>query len=521
MPSMIRRESPEFHYEIAEKLMSPAIKKLVIQAPRGFAKTTLVAVVFTLWHIFVSDFARGEERRPKFVVLGSKSLRPHTINLLETIKNILEDSKVLKAMFGDWGPSTAVRWTTTEIVLKDGTTVLCRGASQPIRGLNKYGRRPTLFVWDDPEDEKNTRTIEAMSQNMDVLLKGVLPALCTEFGDKVVVIGTPLHERGMVNELERMAGLESKPILDKETGEIIAESGWVSLHYSGIIHGDDQELSEGRSLWPEKVPLEVMLAEKAEYEEAGKLSVFYSETMCEIVSDADRVFAKYGLWNGRLEYKNGYHFLVVTHIGDQSEHKGKRKLSLKELKEPKIIPVNVFMGVDPASSTNSRADRTVIMPVAIDAKDNRYVLPYWAGRFKPLQVADQIIRMDSTYLPMRIRIEKVGYQEMLKEQVKGRTKTRVSGGKPRSEKKTDRLEGMQVHFGAGRMWLMSEGMSILEDEMLMFPSGRHDDTLDALYYAQEKMFKPSHGVEMYGKTTKPKAPKRRKGGSDNPTWMSV
>lgn len=514
MPTMIRKTSPRFHYEIAKNLTDPSIKKLVIQAPRGFAKTTLVAIVFTLWHIFISDFALGNPKRPKFVVLGSKSLQPHTINLLETIKMILEDSKVLRALFGDYGEATAKRWTTSEIVLKDGTTILCRGSSQPIRGLNKRGIRPTLFVWDDPEDEKNTRTVEAMGHNMDILLKGVLPALCTEFGDKVVVIGTPIHERGMVNELTRMSEIESAPVLD-DNGVIIAESGWKSMHYSGIVYEDGKDLSTGVSLWPEKVPLEIMLAQKAEYEGAGKLSVFYSETMCEIVSDADRVFGTYGYYQGRLEYHNGYHFLVMTHQGTQQDHKKVREASVKELSTPKIIPVTVFMGVDPASSTNRRADRSVIMPVAIDAQDNRYVLPYFAGRFKPLVVSEKIIDMDGVYRPNRIRVESVGYQEMLKEMVKGKTKTRVQAGKPRGDRKTDRLEGMQVHFGAGRMWLNQVGQSILEDEMLLFPSSRHDDTLDAMYYAMEKVYLPTHGLEMYKSNAKTERKKK------TISWMGV
>lgn len=508
MPSMIRKKSPKFHYEIADHLTDPSIKKLVIQAPRGFAKTTLVAIVYTLWHIFISDFARGQNRRPKFVVLGSKSLQPHTINLLETIKMILEDSKPLRALFGDWGEATAKRWTTSEIVLKDGTTILCRGSSQPIRGLNKRGIRPTLFVWDDPEDEKNTRTVEAMGHNMDILLKGVLPALCNEYGDKVVVIGTPIHERGMVNELTRMAELESAPVLD-EDGNVLAESGWRSLHYSGIIHEDGESLETGKSLWPEKVPLEIMLAQKAEYETAGKLSVFYSETMCEIVSDADRVFGTYGYYKGRVEIHNGYHYLIITHQGTQEEHKRQRKASMVELKEPKVVPVTVFMGVDPASSTNSRADRSVIMPIALDAQDNRYVLPYFAGRFKPLRVSEEIIKMDALYKPNRIRVESVGYQEMLKDTVKGKTGTRVQPGKPRGDRKTDRLEGMQVHFGAGRMWLMEMGSSILEDEMLLFPSSRHDDTLDAMYYAMERTYPPMHGLEYYKMEKKAPAKKKK------------
>jgi hypothetical protein len=55
---------------------------------------------------------------------------------------------------------------------------------------------------------------------------------------------------------------------------------------------------------------------------------------------------------------------------------------------------------------------------------------------------------------------------------------------------------MQQHFGSGRMWLM-RGQDLLEQEAKSFPNGKHDDTLDALWMAMYKCFRPTHGMEEY------------------------
>ena len=63
---MFSSESPKFHYEIAELLQDFSNNKLNIIAPRGHAKSSLVACVFPIWHILT-------EKGSKFVVLSSKT----------------------------------------------------------------------------------------------------------------------------------------------------------------------------------------------------------------------------------------------------------------------------------------------------------------------------------------------------------------------------------------------------------------------------------------------------------------
>ena len=45
-------------------------------------------------------------------------------------------------------------------------------------------------------------------------------------------------------------------------------------------------------------------------------------------------------------------------------------------------------------------------------------------------------------------------------------------------------------------------MTELFDELMTYPRGRHDDTLDGLYYATRKLISPDHVVEGTGDDSK-------------------
>ena len=213
--------TPDFHYEIAALATAPPEdgRRVVIEAPRQFAKSTVLGAWWPLWHAFVRPYAHGlvswEEyvrgvRPPAHFALISKT-RTHSINLLTTIKDIMEDP-VFAWVFGDQVTPSVGRggvWTKDEIHLsRTGDVFHARGTGQPIRGLNIKGTRLTGFIFDDPEDENNTKTPESMLANLDYLQKGLEPAMATPEmgGDKLAVIGTPIVEGCMVRKLSTFAG---------------------------------------------------------------------------------------------------------------------------------------------------------------------------------------------------------------------------------------------------------------------------------------------------------------------------
>jgi len=242
------QETPDFHRELYSAFEDETILKTLIVAPRGHAKSTIAGLVLPLHHIF---FDKGSHEGVRNIVLISKS-GPHAIKLLDSIKYQLETNPVLHYFFGHHGEENARKWTEKEIVLRNNTIITALGTGQQVRGIKYRNTRPTLIILDDPEDENNTKTIEAMDDNLNWLLGGAMPAVDDINSSRIVVIGTVIHKYCIVNRLKKM-------------------DGW-KVHWYKAIQDDGVSV-----LWPDRRPLSWLLAEKKAYSSVGKASLWYME----------------------------------------------------------------------------------------------------------------------------------------------------------------------------------------------------------------------------------------------------
>ena len=447
IPNMFSAKSPDFHYDLTKHITNHNNKQINIIAPRGHAKSSIVGGILPMHHLF---FGEGK----KLIVLCSRT-QDHAVKLLGLIKDTLDYSDSLRQLFGYWGSHSAKSWAKTEIELKDGSMVLCKGTGQQLRGIKIGNQRPTLIIVDDPEDENNTKTAEAMESNLRWLLQSAVPSVDPRKG-RIIVIGTPQHERCMVETLKEM-------------------KGWKNLSYK-------PDLEKGVALWEDWWSIKKLIQKKEELESINRLSVFYREYMCEIVGDEDQLFKA-----DDFRYYKGDVWLDSD------------KNAYLEMKEPekKQIPINIFTGVDPASSTKQTADYSVIFNIGVDAEGNRYVLPYYRKRATPLNLAEAIVDNFRKYRSQKTRIESVGYQEMLREYVIKRCedeKLFIPGlnvkENPRNSK-SRRLESLQPIFARGQVH-MDRDMQDFINELLLFPRGKHDDLLDGMYYANKGSYTPHH-----------------------------
>ena len=181
----------EAHLKMQEILLDDTKRQCNVVVPRGLGKTTIVGEIYVLWHLFVH-----KTDMPKLVVIVSKT-QQHSIDRITRIKNIVEYGENFRALHGYQGEAVSQVWREDRLVFKNGNSIIARGLGQPLRGLNINGVRPTLIVLDDPEDENNTKTPEAMESNLTWLLQAALPSMDQRY-HKIVVIGTPLNQRCLV-----------------------------------------------------------------------------------------------------------------------------------------------------------------------------------------------------------------------------------------------------------------------------------------------------------------------------------
>ena len=459
-PQTYYLNSPEFHKEIDEVLMDNSIVQALIEAPRGTAKSTKCTK--KVLHHGVYD--EGD----KFVVIQSYT-RPEAINRLSKIKNIIEYGKEFRELYGYCGEQVAEIWREDKIKTTIGGhkfTVKALGTGQPVRGSLEEDTRITLYLLDDPDNEESCLTKEQMNKNFDKVLGGI--AGLDRRNGRIIVIGTPIREGCIVARLR-------------------GATGWVTKHYRSY----DPDTKE--PLWSEMYSYEWLMNKKREFEELGKLSKFYSEYQCEIMGEEDRLFKKeYLRWyDGDLQFIDGLPYLKMTHEGED-------EYSINELSEPRLIPINTFLGVDPASSTKATADYSVSFPVGYDGRFI-YALDYFRKRVAPTGHAEQIIDSIKTMKYTRAQVETVGYQEMLRDYLRKRLAEEnlfISGLEnkitPRTEKSA-RLERLHPYFYNRRVYI-KKNMTEFIDELMMYPRGKHDDLLDGFDLATKKLISPSHGL---------------------------
>jgi len=156
------------------------------------------------------------------------------------------------------------------------------------------------------------------------------------------------------------------------------------------------------------------------------------------------------------------------------------------------VPVSVGIGVDLAISDSRKGDYTVIVPLATDWEGFKYLLPYTRMQTGDIDVIiDGMLDACLRYKASIMNIETVQFQQAVANAFRKAMSERglfvgVRETKPRTSKDS-RIRSLQPEFASGKI-IMGEGMTELESELLSFPNGANDDTLDGLYLANAVSF---------------------------------
>ena len=475
----VRSETPPFHREVINSLLHlKKGTKMAVVAPRGHAKSTLVSLIYPLHRILFA-----EER---FILLISES-EMQSKYLLEAIGDEIEYNEKLQYFFGNrvgevWGKEE--KEIITEFN-KDGSPaasckLMVRGTGQKVRGL-KYGAyRPTLTVIDDGEGDGNTKTPMAREKFRRWIDTSVVPG--SDDG-KIVFIGTVVDEDSYLNTV---AGSRAFDAHGKKKIK-----GWKSLFYQSILQNteDNEFIASGKEildehkkpkvLWEARRPYSWLLGRREEAAAKGDVGYFFQEYQNVPMDDSFRVFKR-----DDIQYYSGYY----SRDGDIDT------MVIRDGELSRRIPVNLFMGVDPASSENIKANYTVIMTVAVDADFNIYIVDYFRGQVSPMDGADKIFEIADMYRPKCVNIEETGHV-MLADYVQRVSKKtgRYLNIMPKKaiQKKFYRIKSMQPLFASKSVYLKNDQTELLQ-ELLGFKEHAltTKDTLDALRWATEDIYSP-------------------------------
>ncbi|MEG0755469.1 MAG: hypothetical protein RR450_03655 [Oscillospiraceae bacterium] len=177
--------------QIFQAIDDPRYNKVLIEAPRGWGKTSITSIAYPGRHICF--------RSKKFIVPISCTATKAMMET-ENLKIELTQNPLITNMFPDLKSEL---WTKDQFLAGD-TFILPRGAGQQVRGLNYRGNRPDLIIVDDLEDSEGVRSDDQRLKLKEWFFADVENSVDRGRNDwKIVVIGTLLHEDSLLMNLAK------------------------------------------------------------------------------------------------------------------------------------------------------------------------------------------------------------------------------------------------------------------------------------------------------------------------------
>ena len=179
------------------------------------------------------------------------------------------------------------------------------------------------------------------------------------------------------------------------------------------------------------------------------------------------------------------------------------------------------MAVDP-SWEGKDSDFAALVVAGLDAQGNLYVRHVSRKKMTYGEIINEMFYLYTKFKPKEIALETIATQKSIQYMLSQEQKARsfwlpVREINARTHSKEERIRGLSPYYEFGRAFHVQEcsQRDDLEDELLQFPKGEHDDMIDALATILEiaKPAKPQRSLEekekrerIIAKFTKPRSP---------------
>ena len=422
---------------IFEALDNDKLQKVVIKAPRGWGKSTILNLAYA--------GKKSLFREKKFIVPISSTATKAMMES-ENLKRELLTNPLIRKIFGNVKTNTADNsgidpTFSKEMWMVNGETLIFpRGAGQQIRGVRWGKQRPDLILPDDLEDPEAVASDEQRAKLKQWFFADVMNSV--DRGDpswKIVFIGTLLHEASLLSDL-------------------LADPTW---HKVEIDLCDDAL----KSNWPDFMSDEAVRDLYESYKVQGLLDVFYREYRGLPIARETATF--------RQEYFKWYS------ESDEEFTKNKGKLD------------NIVI-IDPAKTTNVASDDSAIIGVGVNTELPRiYIRDIDAGKMHPEDIYRRAFAMADRIGARTIGYEVTSLNEFITYPI---TTYMLRSGKyynlvelKARAKKEDRIAMLNPLYRLGYIFHNPNVCTILEGQLLGFPKSKRWDVMDATAYLVEML----------------------------------
>jgi predicted phage terminase large subunit-like protein len=437
-PTFERPKHVEYLVKVLHEIESGKRDRVIVTMPPRHGKSNLCSQFFPAWYL---------GRNPDHYVIASSYAQNLADDFGRKVRNFLADP-THATIFPECqiaGDSASVqRFATSQ-----GGQYFAVG-----RGGSITGRGGHLIIIDDPIKDREEANSERIRKQLHDWFSSVVYTRLM-VGGKIIVIQTRWHEDDLAGWLLREH----------------ADDGWEVFNLPAIAEHDEGWRAEGEALWPERYPLSRPKGDKG--------------------MSLQRIRKAIGPW----DFTSLYQQRTVAADGEVFKAHWFDSHQYNNI-EPNSL--NKYILVDPANSKKKRSDYTAMMVIGLGEDRNVYVLDILRDKLSLTERAEALFRLhkkwktvraviyeqygaqaDGTYL--REKMDLLNYRFHLQE---------VSGHLSKEE----RVRRLVPYFESGRVlfprscWYHTvyeerdyDLVKVFRnEEFLTFPSGLHDDMLDAL-----------------------------------------
>jgi len=415
------------------KTQATGILKKLIMLPRGAFKSTVATICLPIWLLWHNRNLR--------VLIDSETFSNAKL-YLAAIKSEIESNEMLKLICVDNSGKYLLdcdkkhtgSWKEEQIILKYRTKLGMKEPSIFCAGVDnaRTGMHPDVIIYDDIVSERNVNTedqIEKTKNHYKLSLSLLEP------GGLLLVIGTRYHMGDLY-------------------GSLMESDSFDTLHRPA-------ENKQGVLYFPTRLTKEFLASQR---KDQGAY-IFNSQYMLQPLNDSSSVF----------------HPDIIN----------------KYDKAPNFTDVYIIF--DPANSAKKKDDPSAIVVIGIDHKKDAFVIDYERMWKPPNEVIDRLFHYIDLYKHKlrKLGMETVGgyklYMFIMKDEMKRRgVYVRIQELKTMQVAKNTRIESQLQPLFANGMLYIGYGHSELENELLEFPYGEHDDLIDCLAYLTQ-IIRPTGG----------------------------
>jgi phage terminase large subunit-like protein len=371
-------------------------------------------------------------RNPNIRIFITNERLDNAKSFLREIKSHFEKNETFKEIFGDL-KNDENKWTETQIVVKT-RTVERKEPTIQVGSVDTslVSQHFDLIIADDLVSRNNIGTKEQI-EKIKQYWKDLVSLL--DSGGRIIDIGTRWHFDDL-------------------------HSWLLGQGYNALIRSCWDE--KGEPILPEKFTKEDLLQIKKEIGSYDFSCLYENNPVDPEVADFKRAWFKY--------------------------------IRKEDIEKRSRLELNCFITIDTAISKKTEADFTGIIINYVDSRNNWFL----KARRTKIDTGELIRVLFNLYeleKPNKIGIEKTILLESIKpfldeEQRKRNVFLPIVELEHKQVSKELRIRGLIPRYQAGAIYHIENECEDLEDELLRFPRGEHDDLADALAY-QLQIAKPT------------------------------